>query len=206
MSSAIVALLRPLARVLLRNGIPHRTFAELAKRAYVSAAMEDFVIHGRKPSISRVSVITGLTRKEVSRLRDHADADERISAEKYNRAARVIGGWVRDERFHEGGGQPSDLPVDGEERSFAQLVRLHSGDIPHRAVLDELERVGTVVRLEDGRVRLLGRAYIPRSGEEEKMGILGRDVADLISTIDHNLSEGAGKPHFQRKVSYDNLP
>jgi len=205
-SSAILRLLRPLVRVLLRNGIPFRTFAELAKRIYVSVAFEEFAIEGRKASVSRVSVITGLSRKEISRVKDDRGTEGEISAQKYNRAARVISGWVRDPEFTDARCEPMELLVESGPASFTELVRKHSGDVPAKAVLDELIRVGNVVLTEDGRVRLLGRAYVPRTGEMDKVEILGTDVADLVATIDHNMTDKKENPRFQRKVSYDNLP
>jgi hypothetical protein len=72
-------------------------------------------------------------------------------------------------------------------------------------VLDELMRVGVVERTPDGRIRLLERGYIPRRGEIDKIGILGSDTSDLISTIDNNIRH-PDAPFFQRKVCYDNLP
>jgi hypothetical protein len=205
-ASATLKLLRPLVRILLRNGIPFRTFTELAKRVYVSVAAEDFAIEGRKPSVSRVSVITGLSRKEISRVKDGAAEEDRVSSQRYNRAARVISGWVTDVRFQDDSGDPAQLVVDEGAGSFAELVRLYSGDVPPRAILDELVRVGSVTRTGSGKVRLLARAYIPQTGENEKIGILGTDVAELVATIDHNLVMGKEDPRFQRKVSYDNLP
>jgi hypothetical protein len=90
--------------------------------------------------------------------------------------------------------------------SFSQLVKRFSGDVPVRATLDELIRVGAVERLEDGRIKLLTRTYIPASSDTDKLQILGTDVSHLISTIDHNLEAGPIGPFFQRKVAYDNLP
>jgi hypothetical protein len=192
-------------RLLLRYGIPYRTFSDIAKRVYVDIALQEFGIPGRKPSKSRVSVITGLTRKEVLRVRRLPPPDDLGAVERYNRAARVIGGWVRDPRFHRGSGQPMELPLEGDAACFGELVRIYSGDAPARAVLDELLRVGTVERTGDGRIRLLERSYIPKAGEIDKIGILGVDTADLIATIDHNIHQ-AGDPYYQRKVCYDNLP
>jgi hypothetical protein len=85
-------------------------------------------------------------------------------------------------------------------------VKRYAGDVPPRAVLDELARVGCAERLADGRVRLVGRAYVPKAGSREKLAILGTDVADLVTTIDRNLAAGGGDAFFQRKVQYDNLP
>ena len=71
--AALLKLLRPLVRILLRNGVSHRTFAEIAKWGYVDVAHQEFGLEGRKQSISRVSVLTGLSRKEVMRVRNLHD-------------------------------------------------------------------------------------------------------------------------------------
>lgn len=205
-SAAVVKLLRPLVRVLLRNGIPFNAFADLAKRVYVEVAAAEFRIPGRKQTDSRVAVITGLSRKEVNRVKGLSPLDDAGAAERYNRAARVISGWVRDPRFAGAEGEPAALPIEGEGAAFSDLVRRYSGDVPVRAVLDELDRVGAAERLEDGRIRLVDRSYLPSKGEVEKIGILGTDVSELISTIDHNLRGAGPEPFYQRKVSYDNLP
>jgi hypothetical protein len=204
-SATVVRLLRPLVRILLRNGIPYDAFADLAKRMYIEVASKEFRIPGRKQSDSRVAIITGLNRKEIRRVRNLPLLDDAGAAERYNRAARVISGWVRDPRYAGTKKEPALLPVEGEGATFSELVKRYSGDVPTRAILDELTRVGSVELTDDGRIRLLERSYIPRTGEVEKIGILGTDVSELIATIDHNLRFGASDPFFQRKVGYDNL-
>jgi hypothetical protein len=132
------------------------------------------------------------------------------AGERYNRAARVVAGWVRDKDFSDAAGNPKALALqDGESpkrASFADLVRRFSGDIPFRAVLDELLRVGVVEKLGDSTVELKTRAYVPESGDADMLTILGTDVADLVATIDHNLQRDGSDPFFQRKVMYDNVP
>lgn len=205
--SAVSTLLRPLVRILLRNNIPFATFVDLAKRVYVESAMEDFPLPGRKQTVSRAALLTGLSRKEVLRVTRLAPPKESIAAEQHSRGARVITGWIRDERFHNAENLPADLSFDGEAGSFVELVREYSGDMTPRAVLDELLRVGVLERLPEGKIRLLTPGYLP-SGDAEKLHILGTDAADLIRTVDHNLGEGDGKrePYFQRKVCYHSFP
>lgn len=206
LTSALSQLLRPLVRILLRHGVPFRTFAEIAKQAYASVAMEDFPVARKKQTVSRVSVLTGLSRKEVQRVLRRPVRHDEEAAARYNRAARVITGWLRDPQFRDQEGQPVPLSWQAGAGSFGQLVRQYSGDVPARAMLDELLRVGAVEKMPEGRIRLLSRGYVPQLSEVDKLGILGADVADLIGTIDHNLQAGATAPRFQRKVMYDNLP
>jgi hypothetical protein len=199
-------LLRPLVRILLRNGVPYGVFADIAKRVYVDVAGEESGIPGKKQTVSRISVITGLSRREVGRVKNLPSFQEMEADQRYNRAARVIGGWIRDERFLDSNKMPKDLPLEGRGASFSELVRQFSGNIPVRAILDELLRVGAAERLSDNKVRLLVRAYLPKTDKAGMLDILGTDVKDLISTIDHNLRMRSQESFFQRKVAYDNLP
>ena len=204
-SAAITTLLRPLVRLLLRNGVSYRSFSDIAKRVYVDVATEEFGIPGTETVQVAESVITGLSRKEVLRVKRLPAPSDLGAVERYNRAARVIAGWVRDRMFHDASGRPVDLSVEGDAVCFARLVRTYSGDAPVRAVLDELMRVGVVERASDGRIHLLERSYVPKTGEIDKIAILGVDTSDLVATIDHNICH-PDAPFFQRKVSYDNLP
>jgi hypothetical protein len=215
-ADAFRLLLRPLVRILLRYEIPLGVLIEYAKQAYVDVAASEFTVPGRKPSISRISLLTRLTRKEVSRLVKaeepwkevsrlvKAEEPSAVPIERYNRAARVLTGWTRDPAFHDRSGRTASLEIEGPG-GFADLVRRHGGDVPHRAVLDELLRVAAVDWTRDGRLRLRSRAYVPATGEDQKLAILGTDVADLVNVIDHNLTHPPGEALFQRKVAYDNL-
>jgi hypothetical protein len=206
LSQAVLRVLRALVRVLVRHGMALPAFVELAKRAYVDVALHDFTIPGRKPSVSRAALLTGLTRKEVQRLVERDDGIEGDGdALPENRAARVVAGWVRDSDFQDARGEARPLMFDGSEPTFSTLVRRYSGDMPPRAVLDELVRVGAVERHADGLLHLQSRVYIPRASDAAKLAILAADVPFLIGTIDHNL-QGLEPSRFQRKVMYDNLP
>jgi hypothetical protein len=204
--AAIIKLLRPLARILLRNGVSFSTFSDLAKWIYVDVAAKEFGIQGRKQSTSRVSVITGLSRREVMRVRQLPRPDESASTEQHNRAARVIAAWRREPDFLDAKDRPALLSMEGSGATFSELVKRFSGNVPPRAILDELLHVRAVELREDGKISLLTRAYIPRNIDAHKLNILGTDVQHLISTIDHNLKPDTTEPRFQRKVSYDNLP
>src|SRR5213594_1962789 len=185
LTAALERVLRPLFRIVLRNNMSFKAFLDIAKHTYVQVAANEFRIPGKKQSVSRIALLSGLTRKEVQRLLDAPDANDKDSeaGERYNRAARVVAGWVRDTDFSDAEGNPKTLQLqDGPQNraSFAELARRFSGDIPFRAVLDELLRVGVVEKLDDGNIRLKSRAYVPESGDADKLNILGTDVADLV--------------------------
>jgi len=201
--SAVFRLLRPLVRVMLRHGMAYGSFAEMARKAYVDECLDLLTRSGKRGTISSVAAMTGLTRKEASRLAklDFVEAGE--ADQRYSRATRVITAWSVDPRFRDAAGDAAELALDGEN-SFAALVHDYSGDVPPAAMLMTLESSGTVERTENG-VRLTSRSYLPTHSPAASLNILGRDVAELITSIDHNLSAPADARVFQRKVSTSNL-
>ena len=202
-TTAVLRILKPLVRILMRNGVAYGTLAEMVRKTYVDVGFEVMEESGRRPTVSGVSGLTGLTRKETKRLHELQAPDTAAAAQRYNRAIRVISGWVNDADFLDSDGEPIELPLDGD-RSFAELVRRYSGDIPAAAMLMVLREAQCVVD-SDSRLRLVTHAYIPRNDPVDKLNILGTDTAELLSTIDHNLTVAADKLWYQRKVSTHQL-
>lgn len=58
-----------------------------------------------------MSALTGLTRKEVKRLHELDGEDYVAGQERYNRAVRVISGWMNDRRFSD---VPGGVIEDGQ--------------------------------------------------------------------------------------------
>lgn len=206
LNKSILRILSPIIRILLRFEVSHSEFSELAKRAYVNTAYQYFAIPNRKNTFSRVSVLTGLSRKEVVRL---SQLDENESVETkgpLNRATRVISGWMRDDDFLDENHQPKVLPLRGDGISFETLATRYSGDITGRAILDELIRVGSVKKNENDCVELIQTAYIPNKSHAELITLVSTHTADLLSTGVHNILTENEDPRFQRQVIYNDIP
>jgi CTP:molybdopterin cytidylyltransferase MocA len=203
LSTAVMQLLQPLVRVLLRHGMAYDEFAELARRAYVQVAERDFTLQGRKQTTSRISVITGLNRKEVARLQAiNAQGDPAGDelAHTLNRAAKVVVGWMHEHA------DASGVPTPLTSEQFAELVRRHSGDMPARAVLDELRHEGSVAAGEDGRYVLTPGVYGAKSTDAGRVMLLGQHAADLLGSIEHNLSHPKEQSYLQQRVFADHIP
>ena len=203
LQKAAASILRPLVRVMLRNGIACGSFEELVRKAYVDEAFELARQQG-KATVSSVSAQTGLSRKEVKRLQDLESGDASGNSQKYNRAIRVISGWMNDSRFLSPAGVPRPLDMEGSEFSFAALVKQYSGDIPTRAMFDLLQKSGCVEK-QDGKVYLVSHAYVPGNDPGDVINILGTDTGELMNTIIHNMSAATDQRRFQRKVSSHRL-
>lgn len=207
LSRALLRILRPLVHILMRHEMSHSEFSELARRAYVEVAFKHFGLPKRKNTISRVSVLTGLSRKEVVRLAAIEPDQAATTNKPVNRASQVVIGWLRDPGFLGTDHRPKELPLHGEVGSFDELVKKYSGSITPRAVLDELMRVGTVSKLDKQTVKLNHYGYLPQSSDAELIDVLSTHTADLLSTGNFNLSRDKRElAHFQRQVSYIDIP
>ena len=200
-------LLGPLVRILLRQGISFRELAELAKEVYVQVAVRDFQIAEKEQSDARIAVLTGLTRKDVARIRSQPPED--LAPRHTHRITRVLSGWHKDREFTGPFGVPNDLEFDGES-SFTELCRRYSGDMPPRAVLDELIRVGAVEEQEDSSFKVLTRAYIHAPMDVQHIDRFGAVVGEFIETSEWNLvykgkgrAGKAGTSRFERRVFTD---
>jgi hypothetical protein len=152
-------------------------------------------------------VITGLNRKEVARLQTlnaQGDGGGAELARTMNRAARVVAGWLHEHTPHnsERSGEPD--AIDAEQ--FAGLVRKHSGDMPARAVLDELRHAGALSIDADGRYRLAAQGYVPQHTDVRKIGLLGQHAAELLGAIEHNLAYPPEQAWLQQRVFADHIP
>ncbi len=205
LKNAIVRILRPLVRVLLRHGISHAEFSDLAKMVYVDIAENDFQLQGRKQSVARICVLTGLHRKDVNQIKLRLDNDD-MEVEQLSRAARVISGWIKDKDFQQADGTAKILALEGEQ-SFSELVKRYSGDMPVRAILDELMQSGSVIKTADKNIELINDSYIPHQSDEKLLHILGVSTADLLRTLDFNLNKPAEEDsRLQMVVDYRDIP
>lgn len=200
--AAVRRLLRPLMRVLLRNGVSSEDFEAIARAVFVEVAENDFALPNRKQTVSRISVLTGLSRKEVSRIRKQTGLDLTSDDARQNRAHRVITAWLREPDFCNEQGEPAPLPLEGP-KSFDALVKRAAGDVPTRAVADELLRIGNVIMLDNGALQLESRGYVPKPLSDDVLVLFGTHVADFLRTWDHNLSVTDRRELlFQREVTY----
>lgn len=198
----MIRILTPLVRILLRNGIAYGTFSDIAKKVYVDVGFEEAERQGQKTTISNVSILTGINRKEVKRLKENLGFDTDRSLKKFNRIVRVLAGWQHDEEFLDPDHEPLDLMLEGEQSSFTRLVRRYSGDMPVVAMLNALRDSGNIRILDNGLIQLINPNFLPESDSEQKLNILGIDTAEFIETIDHNLQvEQLEDAWFQRKAS-----
>ena len=204
--TAIQRMMRPVVRQLIAYGVSYPAFSRIVKQVYLDVAEQDFALPFKQQTDSRLALVTGINRKEISQLRRRKSAPQTPEVED-TLVTHVIGRWMAGPPYAEADGSPRRLPYecdDPKAGSFARLVRECGTDIPVRSVLDELLRVGAVTLVTDGDVVLQHEAHIPAGDAAGKLTLLGSDPAELFSTIIHNI-EVPDAPRLQRKVVYDNI-
>ena len=190
-------LLLPVVRFLLKHGVTWNEFGELSKEAYVKVAREDYGIEGRPTNNSRVAMLTGLSRREVARVRDALlNGNERAAELQGNQISRILTGWHLDGEFTGEGGQPKDLPPTGPSGSLSTLLKRYAGDLPHGAIRKEMQQRGLIEELDSGHLRVLKRDFVYSELDPEIVRQLGVALHDHAATLEHNLD--SNRPSARR--------
>ena len=199
--------LRPLVLRLLRAGVPFGQLESRLRTLYVAVAEHELQLPGRRQTVSRLALLTGINRKEVKRLRA-APVEQAAAPGSFGRnlAASLISRWLQDRRATDRAGRARPIPYRAARGpSFVKLALATTADLPPRALLDALVESGAAVVRADGRVALTGSAYVPRRTARAKLAMLAEDPAELVATMLHNVLDETDETRLQLKVAYDNL-
>lgn len=201
-------IMKPLARLLLRYGIGYREFSEVCKSAFVEVASEDYGVRGRAANLSKVAILTGISRKETKRVRDaHSSEPHQPERHGLSPASMVLRGWYSDPVYNSDGGSPISLSLDGRPPNLTTLVKRYAGDLPVKAVITELKRVGAVEALPSGKIRPAGRNFIPPNLDGQLFASGATSIHNLIATIANNVASGnQGARFFERYAWSNHLP
>lgn len=186
--------MKPIAGFLMKCGMTYREFAGFAKSVFVEVAGEQYGIRGRPTNVSRVALLTGISRKEVKHQRELLTRPEPYPLGKTTDATRLLSGWYQDADFVAADGNPRGLALSGEAMSFTELCARYAGDIPVTTMIKELKRVGAVVADADGRVTAQRRYYMPTPFDPQWIMNAGSIFADLGDNIHHNLTADDTNP------------
>lgn len=203
---ALRRLLRPLVKMLISFQVTFPVLAEMLKSIYVEVAEKDFPLPGKKQTDTRISLLTGVHRKDTKRLRQSSNENHR-SPETVTIGAQMVGRWISDIDYLDGQGNPISLPLRSENNgvSFEALVQsVCKQDMRSRVVLDEWVRLGVASLTSDNKVNLNVSAFVPQQGLEEKAFFMGMNIADHIAAIDNNLHQDHD-PLIERCVYYNGL-
>ena len=207
-AQALAHLLKPLARLMIDQGLQLPAMLELLKKALVDDAVKTYGVANKASTDTRIALLTGVHRKDVKRLRDIPDADQAdLSVPMVSLAASVVARWISDPQYLNSDQTARPLartPGRGQvgEPGFTSLVADISRDVGARAVLDELVRLGVVDVREDGYVSLKSNAFVPKEGLEESFHFLAHNVSDHLATAVHNMAPERVSPHMLEQSAF----
>jgi hypothetical protein len=204
-SNAIQVCLKPVARLCIHFGIDLRTLTEMMKIAFVNIAKEEFKVSGKSQTDSRISLLTGVHRKDVRRILGRAP--EKPTGRHQNLLANLIAQWLGTPELNDESGQVMPIPRNPHpehQHSFMSLAGALTNDIHPRALLDECLNRG-VVRIDvDDMVHLVEESLVPANNLDEKAQFFAQTIHDHISAAEHNLN-GNLPPFLDRFVWHEGL-
>ena len=192
MLNLLDALLAPKARILVARGIGFPDFAERMKTHYMVAAERQAHAEGKKVTDSRLSVLTGLQRRDISRLKGSKPEEKRV-----HHLSRLVALWQTQ------AGYSREIPRSGPAPSFEALAQDVHRDVHPRTMLDTLQAAGTV-QVDGDTVTLLETSYQPLAGTDDQIAYLAKNVGDHAAAATENVL-GRGPRHFERAVHYTRL-
>jgi hypothetical protein len=205
LSISLLRLLRPLVRIMLREGLTYSHFAAIAQMAFVESAAKDFAGKGMKSSEASVCALTGMTSREIRKVlveQERFESSELL--EVSNPFARVLHGWHNDRDYVGPYGFPADLPFEGSPLSFTILTSRHAAGVSPHAVLKELRRVDAVTEVGFNIWKPLKQEYIEPSLSPENLGRMASLVESLLSTLENNTrAKREGTALFERTMIVD---
>lgn len=203
--SSCRALLRPIASVVLRCGMTWREFSELSKSVFVSVASDEFGIRGRPTNVSRVSILTGISRKEIKKQRDLLAEPTVAISPKTTDATRLLSGWHQDPEYLDSEGLPLALSANGANPSFRSLFESYGGDTPEQTLLKELLKAGSIAKDTDGRFVAKRRYHVPVKMDAGSIRFFGTNLFDHGNTLRNNVSGEAEQRRFERFAVDDRI-
>jgi hypothetical protein len=183
--SALESILRPIVKLMLQSGISYSEFASVAKSVFVQIATAEYMRRGRPANFSQVSAMTGISRKEVSRMRRAQSEDRWTPNMEASPVNAILHEWHFDPDFSDGAGSARALSFEGP-RSFSTLVSRYVGDIPAGAMRTTLQKAGLVTQDPDGLLSVSQPFFYPRTFDEHFIGQIGFSMSNLGSNVVHN--------------------
>jgi hypothetical protein len=200
LADTLLIMLRPIVRLCLRSGVGIQEFLESAKIVFVSVAKEQLEAEKQKANISRISVATGLHRRDVDRILERRGEP----VEPVNLLSRVLTVWETQDSYKTATGKPRVLTCEGDTNEFYALVKSVTSDVHPSSILAQVERVGLAERTSHG-LKLIAGAQDVKKDLGRGYHILAQDLEDLSSAVEHNLLKQPELPNLHARTEFDNI-
>jgi Family of unknown function (DUF6502) len=209
--SVFAALVRPLMRVAFEYGISASEIAGVVRRTYIQALEARLLDQKRSTTDARLAVVAGLTKSDVTALREATRSGAPHSLRgtvSLDQVTNLLTVWHTNSGFSGAYGLALELDLvptpDSPRRSFRELVNEACPGFEQEALLDELLASGSVEVIDSITVRCLSRAYLPQETDVKRIEWMGRVLSNVASSFVHNLLRGAQEPaYLERAVVAD---
>ncbi|MCW8934849.1 MAG: DUF6502 family protein [Gammaproteobacteria bacterium] len=205
LTKAVTMLCRPLIRLLIEKGISFPQFRDLMKALYIDVASSEFSLDDKKPSDSRIFVLTGIHRKDIKRIRENSDLIASNVSSSASLSAEIIARWSSMPEYLDEKGKPGKLKKNADQNhaGFEQLVSSVSKDVRPKVILEEWLRLD-IVSLKDNFISLNKSAFVTNKEFKEMAYYLAHNVHDHIASCVNNIL-GEEEPMLERSVYYASL-
>lgn len=206
--NALRRIFRPIVRTMIARGMRYPDVLDLLKDLYVDVAVSDFDLGDKRVTDSRISLLTGLQRKDIRAIKERTEDADEIADRDAGPLPRVLALWRGDPRFRDADGTLAVLPQSADvDPSFDGLVAEVSRDMHPRTVLDELERLGMVIHDRTAKtVTLTAAAFVPSADDAALVDYFGANLGDHAAAAAENLAAAPEPgPFFERAVHYNRL-
>ncbi|NEJ69696.1 hypothetical protein GR197_03980 [Rhizobium phaseoli] len=205
LQAMLVRVLRPLVKLALASGFNFTAFSVVLRRLYIEVAEKEFALPNKQQTDSRISLLTGIHRKDVNRLRGLA-LDPSFLTVGVSQTSRILARWLADPLYCDAEDRPSTLPRTSSDGgpSFESLVSDITKDVHPRSILDDWLDKGIVVVDDNGWVRLNLSSIVPNAGDEARRHYFTRNLRDHMQASVMNLMNDP-PPYFERAVHYDGM-
>src|SRR5688572_3927934 len=183
--SALEAILRPIVKLLLQSGVSYSEFVSVAKAVFVRVASDEYKKRGRPANFSQVSAMTGISRKEVSRMRKAESEGRWTPNMEASPVNTILHEWHFDPDFSDGAGSAKTLPFEGPA-SFSALVSRYARDIPPGAMRATLQKAGVLSEDSPGQLSVTQPFFYPTTYDEDSIRNAAFSLANLGSTLVYN--------------------
>lgn len=206
--SALRRIFKPIVRLMIGKSVHLALVVDLLKEIYVEVAEEQIADSPKKLTDSHISVMTGVHRKEVKRLRARRHDGLNLAPPEMSAGAELVATWMAKNEYLDSDGRPLQLPYfskDIQTNTFSSLAEKISKDIAPRTLLDELERLGALSydRLT-GLVSLHSEAFLPKENTDNKIHYFGQNCGDHAEAAVKNIFTDK-PPYMDRSVYHNEL-
>jgi hypothetical protein len=197
--------LRPLVRILVRAGVRYDEFLELIRRIYVESAVRDGLGDGVPLTRARVSITTGVARRDVDRFIDKEDDIPPLGKSLTRSLMEVLHEWHTNPQFVGPYGIPLELELGtAKGRSFQELVHFVNPGLNAKVALEELVRLRAVVRSGGTHIRTISRVLKPvEEMSPAQLEVFGNALTRLADTVQFNMDARNAEKRLEQSVISD---